>query len=186
MIRVSEPTTAAPEIFETELQEAVYKKLDELHIKYQRVDTDEVITMEDCKDVNDVLEMDMVKTLFLCNSKKTKFYLYITGGNKPFKSREFCDCLGVSRLSFAPKELMDEMLGTKIGAATVFSVLLDSAKDVQVVFDKTVIDQKYYGCSDGTTTSYMKILTKDITDRFLKSLKRDYRIVDTSFAHSAH
>ena len=31
---------------------------------------------------------------------------------------------------------MLEMLGTKIGAATVFSVLLDVERDIQVVFDK--------------------------------------------------
>ena len=52
------------------------------------------------------------------------------------------------------------MLGTKIGAATVFRMLLDTADTVKLVFDKEVTDGEYYGCSDGTTTGYMKIKTE--------------------------
>lgn len=57
---------------------------------------------------------------------------------------------------------METMLGTKIGAATVFSSLLDTEGKVQIVFDKEVLSEEYYGCSDGTTTGYMKIHTEDI------------------------
>ena len=72
---------------------------------------------------------------------------------------------------------MNEILGTKIGAATVFSALLPSAKDVHIVFDSDVLREEYYGCSDGTTIGYMKIRTKDITDRFLPHTGHDYFIV---------
>lgn len=71
-------------------------------------------------------------------------------------------------MSFAPAELMETMLGTKIGAATVFSSLLDTEGKVQIVFDKEVLSEEYYGCSDGTTTGYMKIHTEDISEKFLK------------------
>ena len=57
---------------------------------------------------------------------------------------------------------MEEMLGTKIGSATVFSALLDEDNDVNIVVDKDVANEEYYGCSDGTTTGYMKLLTADI------------------------
>lgn len=63
---------------------------------------------------------------------------------------------------------METMLGTKIGAATVFSSLLDTEGKVQIVFDKEVLSEEYYGCSDGTTTGYMKIRTEDISGNFLK------------------
>ncbi|MGC4019391.1 MAG: YbaK/EbsC family protein [Muricomes sp.] len=45
----------------------------------------------------------MVKTLFLCNKKKTLFYLFVTTGEKPFDTKKFCETLGISRVSFAPK-----------------------------------------------------------------------------------
>lgn len=169
MIRVSEIKTAAPTVFKTELEEKVYASLDKLHIPYERVETDEVITMEDCAAVDEKLQMKMVKTLFLCNRQQTQFYLFITCGDKPFRAKDFSAALGVSRLSFAPAEKMESVLGTKIGAATVFSALLPSVRDVQIVFDKDVLKEEYYGCSDGTTTGYMKIKTDLIYHNFLRS-----------------
>ena len=178
MIAVSETQNTAPKQFKTQLQEKVYKTLAELQIPYERVDTDEVITMEDCISVNEKLNMKMVKTLFLCNRQQTKFYLFITCGDKPFCSKKFSSTLGISRVSFAPAELMETMLGTKIGAATVFSSLLDTEGKVQIVFDKDVLLEEYYGCSDSTTTGYMKIRTEDIRDKFLKFTNHTPAIIE--------
>lgn len=177
MINVSTIKITAPEEYKTDLQESVYKTLDKLAIPYEHVDTDEVITMEDCIAVNAKLDMKMVKTLFLCNRQQTVFYLFITKGDKAFKSKDFCNVLGISRVSFAPVEMMDTMLGTKIGAATIFSVLLESAKDVNIIFDQDVIDEDFYGCSDGTTTGYMKIKTVDIYKKFLQYAKKSYSVI---------
>ena len=77
MVLVSEAYTSVPEIYSTPLQEKVYQVLQELDMAFQRVETEEVITMEDCQQINERLEMDMVKTLFLCNRQKTNFYLLL-------------------------------------------------------------------------------------------------------------
>lgn len=167
MFYVSEIQKEPPHQFQTELQGQVYRTLTELRIPYERVDSDEAVTMADCTAIDERLDMAMVKTLFLCNRQKTEFYLFITAGNKAFRSSSFSKALVVSRVSFAPAELMQEMLGTKIGAATVFSCLLDSARGVRVVFDKDVLREEYYGCSDGTTTGYMKLKTSDVLEKFL-------------------
>jgi len=167
MFFVSEIKTTAPERFRTPLQEKVYRALDDLHIPFERVDTDEAITMEDCVQIDAKLQMKMVKTLFLCNRQQTAYYLFITPGDKPFSSRNFSSSLEISRVSFAPSEKMQTMLGTKIGAATVFSALLDTGGRVQIVFDRDVLTEQWYGCSDGTTTGYMKVSTDDILRKFL-------------------
>lgn len=75
LINVSEIKTNKPQKYETLLQEKVYAALESLDISYERVETDEVITMEDCEQVNLKLDMHMVKTLFLCNRQKTNYYL---------------------------------------------------------------------------------------------------------------
>lgn len=67
MFYVSEIKTTRPESFKTELQMKTYDTLEKLHIPYERVDTDEAITMEDCTAIDEKLDMKMVKTLFLCN-----------------------------------------------------------------------------------------------------------------------
>lgn len=167
MFFVSEIKTTAPEQFRTPLQEEVYRTLAELRIPFERVDTDEAIAMEDCVQIDARLQMKMVKTLFLCNRQQTAYYLFITAGDKPFCSRNFSTSLGISRVSFAPSEKMQTMLGTRIGAATVFSALLDADGRVQIVFDRDVLAEEWYGCSDGTTTGYLKIRTDDILCKFL-------------------
>lgn len=178
MFYVSEIQTEAPSHFQTPLQEQVYKTLETLHIPFQRVDTDEAITMEDCVAIDKKLDMKMVKTLFLCNRQQTAFYLFITMGDKPFRSKDFSNALEVSRVSFAPASQMETMLGTKIGAATVFSSLLDSENRVRIVFDKDVIAEEWYGCSDGTTTGYMKVRTEDICQNFLPFTKHTLSVIE--------
>lgn len=176
-IYISDVKTTAPESFSTPLQKMTFEALAKLNIPFERVDTDEIVTMEECEQVNHKLDMKMVKTLFLCSRKKTDFYLFVTCGDKPFKSRNFDKALGVSRVSFAPAELMESMLGTKIGAATVFSLMLESAKNVRIVFDEDVVNEEWYGCSDGTTTGYMKIKTSLIVNDFLKYAHRTPTII---------
>lgn len=178
MIYVSEVQKVAPKQMKNTIQEKVYKTLEELNIYYERVDTDEVITMEDCIEINKKLNMKMVKTLFLCNRQKTNFYLFITTGDKKFDSKKFSTLLGISRVSFAPADLMEEMLGTKIGAATVFSALIDEENKVKIVFDKEVLNEEYYGCSDGTTTGYMKIKTNDIINKILPYSNHKEQIIN--------
>ncbi len=133
--------------------------------------------MEDCALVNAKLDMKMVKTLFLCSRRKDAFYLFVTRGDKAFRSRDFDAALGVSRVSFAPAELMEEMLGTKVGAATVFSVLADGGNRVRVVFDEEVARERWYGCSDGTTTGYMKLETRRVTGDLMNYARRTPAVI---------
>lgn len=177
MFYVSTPIQTAPTQFQTELQENTYAALSRLQIPFQRVDTDEAITMEDCAQINERLDMKMVKTLFLCNRQQTAFYLFITMGDKPFRSRDFSSALDIARVSFAPSQAMEQILGTKIGAATVFSALLETAKNVQIVFDRDVVWEEWYGCSDGTTTGYMKIKTADVLHKLLPATGHSYQVV---------
>lgn len=65
MIQVSNISNEVPITFGNNLQKAAYEMFSTLGIRFERVATDEVITMEDCAAINDRLDMKMVKTLFL-------------------------------------------------------------------------------------------------------------------------
>lgn len=178
MFYVSDIYTDSPKHYKNELQFLVYKKLEELHIPFERVETEEAITMEDCIEIDRKLQMKMVKTLFLCTRHQQDLFLFITAGDKRFDSKAFSHAIGSSRVSFAPEDLMHSALGTNIGAATVFSTLLGSAENVRVVFDKDVLAEEFYGCSDGTTTGYMKIRTEDIINRLLPGIQRSFSTIE--------
>lgn len=177
MVFVSEVFTSVPITYSTPLQEKVYQVLQTLEMTFQRVETDEVITMADCQQINERLTMDMVKTLFLCNRQKTNFYLFVTCGDKLFQAKAFSQALEIPRVSFAAPEQMSEILGTKIGAATIFSLLLKEASNVQLVLDQAICDQDNYGCSDGTTTGYLKLATEDILQKFLPYVNQQPKII---------
>ena len=104
--------------------------------------------------------------MFLCNRQQTAFYLFITTADKPFSTNNFSSTLSVPRVSFASEELPQHKLGLRIGAATIFGVLLDPANEVQVVFDRAVLNLAWYGYSDGTTTGYMKLPTPKVFSDF--------------------
>lgn len=167
MFYVSEIYNNKPSKYKNKLEEMVYNTLEELNISYERVETDEAITMEDCIEIDKKLYMKMVKTLFVTNRQKTSFYLFITCGNKRFDSKKFSSELNISRVSFADSLLMEDVLKTKVGATTIFSVLIDKESKINVIIDKDVLNEEYYGCSDGTTTGYMKIRTEDIINKLL-------------------
>jgi Ala-tRNA(Pro) deacylase len=177
MFYVSAITDKAPIQTTTKLQALVYQKLAEWEIPFERADTDVAVTMEDCATINAKLHMKMVKTLFLCDESKEYFYLFITAGDKRFAAKAFSSQLGCPRVSFAPVTLFESMLGAPIGAATIFSVLLDPDQKIQVVFDRSVASEDCYGCSDGTTTCFMKIKTDNILGKFLIKARHEARII---------
>ena len=178
MFYVSEVKTKAPEKFQSELQQKIYETFAGLDIHFERVDNDPAITMEDCVLINERLDMKTVKTLFLCNRQQTNFYLFVTLDGKPFVTKDFSSALGISRVSFASEELLFSMLGTKIGATTVLSSIVDTENKVRIVFDKEVLENEWYGCTDGTTTSYMKLKTSDVLEKYIPFTKHEITVIE--------
>ena len=177
MFYISEITHTAPITYHSNAQEKVYSVLRDLDISYDRVDTDAAIEMETCLAIDQVLGTPIVKTLFLCNRQKTQFYLFITCGDKPFRSKDFSTSLGVSRVSFAPSELLEEMMGSEIGGTSILGALLDTSHDVQIVFDQDTIKDECFGCSDTTAFSFMKLTTADLLQVILPSAHREYKVI---------
>lgn len=180
MIQVSEPINYLPKEYKSPLHEMICRFLEENKIPFSRVENEPAVTMEDCIAIDKALDVKTAKTLFLCNRQKTNYYLFVTAGNKPFVTKNFSSALGISRVSFASAEMLNEIIGTEIGGATVFGVLRPQACDVQVVFDKEVCDDEWFGCTDGTPTGYMKLRTSDILEKLLPISKHSYKIIDSS------
>ncbi|OFT85001.1 hypothetical protein HMPREF3100_13480 [Enterococcus sp. HMSC29A04] len=167
MVYVSEMQTTPPTEFGSELEEKTYETLAKLEIPFYQVATGKALTMEDCIDIDNRLGIEVVKTIFLCYQKKTKFYLYITPADFKFVTKEFGKKLEIPRVSFASADLLKERLGVIPGAATIFGLLMDPEHEIQLVFDKSVAEREWYGCSSGSVTNYMKVKTADLFEKFL-------------------
>lgn len=167
MFHVSDITHEAPEVFENKTQRLIYEALDKLGIPFDRVENDYIVSMEDCSEVNAKLGSDIVKNLFLCNRQQTDFYLYVTRGDKRFKTKIFSKALGVPRLSFAPEEALTEYLGVKVGAANAFSMVYDREGRVTLVIDEDLMANEYHACNDATNNAHIMISTADLLEKYL-------------------
>lgn len=156
---------------------AVYKLLKELAIPYQRIDHEELATIEACRWVDEVLQISMCKNLFLCNSQKTVFYLLLMPGEKKFKTKELSKQIGSARLSFGSAEHMEELLNIRPGSVSVMGLMNDTENRVNLLIDEDVLKEEYLGCHPCVNTASLKVKTQDIITKFLPYVKHDYRVV---------
>lgn len=151
----------------SEIELNTYKMLSELGIEYSRVDHDSAATIADCELVDGELGTKMCKNLLLCNSQKTIFYLLLMPGDKHFKTKEVSHSLGIARLSFAPTDMLPELLGVLPGAVTVLGLMNDKAHRVNLLIDRDIMADEYLGCHPCVNTSSLKIKMGDIIEKFL-------------------
>lgn len=155
----------------------VYDLLDKLGIEYDRTDHEQANHMEDCYEIDAVLEATVCKNLFLCNRQKTRFYLLMMPGEKPFKTKELSAQIQSARLSFASPEDMEKYLDIQPGAVSVMGLMNDTDNHVQLLVDEEILDGEYLGCHPCVSTSSMRIKTADIFGPFLDAVHHEKIVV---------
>ena len=160
----------------------VYDLLDELNIEYWRIDHEVAQTMEDCEEVDRILDAVICKNLFLCNRQKTKFYLLMMSGDKAFKTKELSAQIQSARLSFAPEEYMEKFLDITPGSVSVMGLMNDTENQVQLLVDADVLEGEYLGCHPCINTSSLKLRTRDVFTTYLNAVHHDYIVVHLSLS----
>ena len=116
------------------------------------------------------LQIHICKNLFLCNRQKTRFYLLIMPGDKPFKTKELSGQMGISRLSFAEEQYMEEYLDIHPGSVSVLGLMNDKDHHVTLIIDEDVLKEEFFGCHPCENTSSIRIKTTDLTGVILPAL----------------
>ena len=147
-----------------------YDLLDSLGIPFVRVDHEVHNTMESCAQVDELLQIAICKSLFLCNRQETSFYLLMMPGEKPFKTKDLSRQLGVARLSFGKPEYMEQFLDITPGSVSVMGLMNDKEQRVQLLIDEEVIQNEYVGCHPCINTVSMKLKTSDLLEKFLPAV----------------
>ena len=152
---------------------AAFDLLDKLGIEYDRVSHDAAFNMELCAEVSRALDVSVCKNLFLCNRQQTDFYLLMMPGDKPFKTKELSHQLGISRLSFASPEDMEQYLDCTPGSSSVMGLANDKENKVQLLMDEDVVRGEFLGCHPCINTSSLKLYTKDVLEKFLPAVHHE-------------
>ena len=155
----------------------VYDLLDRLQIEYDRVDHEVAMTMEDCIAVDEVLETEMCKNLYLCNRQETDFYLLMMPGDKKFKTKELSSQISSSRLSFAKDHYMEEYLDITPGSVSVMGLMNDQEHHVQLLIDEDITKAECIGCHPCINTSSIRVRTKDLLEKILPEIGHVPRFV---------
>ena len=137
--------------------------LDSIGIEYRFYEHFGVESMEDCKEVAKTTGADFCKNLFLQNRQGTEFYLLLIDQDKKFRTAEVSKLIGKSRLSFGSSEKLYEYLGVKGGAITPIGLMFDTAKKVQVLIDRSLLQSEEISVHPLVNTATMVLKTSDIT-----------------------
>ena len=156
----------------------VYDFLDKLGVAYERVDHEPAMTMEACEEIDKVLQAATCKNLLLCNRQQTDFYLLLMPGDKVFKTKELSAQLGVSRLSFASAEAMEEFLDITPGSLSVMGLMNDKDFRVRLVIDKPVLEEEYVGFHPCINTSSLRVKTADLLEKIIPAMSHEPTIVE--------
>ncbi len=160
---------------------AVYDLLDRLEIDYARIDHNAVYTMRACQEIDSKLvPATICKNLFLCNRQQTEFYLLMICDGKRFNTKEVSSQLGVSRLSFAPSELLPEYLGLTQGSVSVLGLMNDRESRVKLLIDRDILASEYFGCHPCINTTSLRLKISDLLEKILPAIRHGYTPVTIS------
>lgn len=148
----------------------VYEFLDGLGIDYSRIDHRPSMTMENCEERGKLLGITISKNIFLCNTQKTRYYLLVMPASKRYVTRIFSKAVGSARLSFAPPEDMERLLGCTPGSASIMGLLNDTDGAVNLCIDSDVLGQEYFGCHPCLNTSSIRLKMTDLTKKIIPAL----------------
>lgn len=150
-----------------------YDLLDRLGVSFFRLDHDPTPSIEACEEVESRLGIEICKNLFLCNRQKTQFYLLMMPGRKPFRTKELSAQIGSARLSFADETFMQEFLHITPGSVSVLGLMNDMETRVQLLIDRDVTAQTFFGCHPCINTSSLKIATADLLNKILPAVRHE-------------
>ena len=148
----------------------VYELLDKLKVPFWRLDHEVTATIEDCHEVDKILQIEICKNLFLCNSKKDQYYLLMMSGNKKLRTAEVAKQIKSTRLSFGSPEYMEKYLDITPGSVSVLGLMNDTENKVQLIIDEDILKMDYVGCHPCINTSSLKIRTKDLLEVVLPAI----------------
>lgn len=118
------------------MDKLVFESLADLGMDYTIVEHPPALTTEQADRYIEGLEGVRTKSMFLTNKKKTAFYLLIMDDQKQLDMDQFRDLVGANRIRMASSESLMEKMHLPAGVVSVFGLLHNVDKDIQVFLIK--------------------------------------------------
>jgi len=156
--------------------ERVKQTLKDLDISYQMVDHPAVFTTDEADQYIVGIEGVRTKSMFMTNKKKTAFYLLIMDDAKGLNFHEFEELTGAKRVKMASPESLQEKLGLAPGMVSIFGLINNQERDVQVFFDRDIIEEDRMSFHPNVNTHTIFVATSDVF-KFIHAMNFDYKVL---------
>ena len=156
---------------------AVKEKLKELDISFELVEHEPALTTEQADSFIEGIDGVRTKTMLLTNKKKTAYYLLIMDDKKMLDMDLFKDLVGANRIRMASADSLFEKMKLPPGTVSPFGLLNNESKDIEVYFDKEIMDEKRMSFHPNTNEKTLFLDTKDIL-RFLEDIGYTPHIIE--------
>lgn len=171
-------TTAPVSNGRIEKEIETFRILDELSIKYERIEHEPAMTIEDCQEIDNIFGTPMCKNLFLRNSNGSQYYLLLIMGEKSFKTKDVSAKIGSTRLSFGNEEDMLKLLNLTPGSVTIMGLNYDTEQKVKLLIDSDLLKSEYLVFHPCINTSSVKALTTEMFGKYLEYVKHVPTFID--------
>lgn len=155
----------------------VVEKLKELDIQFELVEHEPVLTTEQADAFIEGIEGVRTKTMFLTNKKKTQYYLLIMDDKKRLDMDHFKVQVGADRIRMASLDSLAEKMKLPPGTVSPFGLLNNKEKDIQVYFDKDIINEERMCFHPNTNEKTIFVATSDLF-KFLQAIGYSYEVVE--------
>ncbi len=157
-------------------EDAVYARLRELGIAYERHEHPPVPTVEDAQQHWAGIDATHCKNLFLRNQKGNRHYLVILVWTKRADLRAIAEQIGDGKLSFASPERLKTHLGVDPGSVSPFGLINDRTHAVHVMLDRDLKSAARLSFHPNINTRTLVVSGSDF-ERFLTSCGNIVRFV---------
>ncbi len=157
--------------------QSVFETLERLGIVYDLVEHPPAFTTEEADSYIVGKEGVRTKTLFLCNRKRTAFFLAIMDDSKQLDMKKLGGILHEKGISFcSPGRLMEKM-SLSPGAVSLFGLLNNPERDIRVYLDREMLSERIMSFHPNDNTKTIFISTVDMY-RFIEETGHGYTVVD--------
>lgn len=153
----------------------LFSMLNQLNITTSTLDHPAVFTVSESHEIEAALPGGHTKNLFLKDAKD-RLFLVVAPASAPVDLKRLPALIGSARLSFGKGELMQEVLGVTPGSVTVFSLINDPQKRVNVVLDAALMAHGIINAHPLENTATTSIARADLL-RFIEACGHVPKIV---------
>ncbi|HYM29671.1 MAG TPA: prolyl-tRNA synthetase associated domain-containing protein [Candidatus Cybelea sp.] len=154
----------------------LFARLDRLEVTTQTYHHPPVRTVEEARRLRSRMPGLHCKNLFLKDSTD-RLWLVVAEEDRKVDLKRLEKAIGAGRLSFGKPDLLQETLGIEPGAVTPFAVINDTARRVQIVFDRTLLGNRPVHCHPLRNDRTTQISPADLV-RFVADCGHQPMVVD--------